>query len=227
MRVGVLRQSGQNKPHPRPDREVEARARGSGEVVTRSMTAEDWDRYGPLNTDSKRKRNIENLEKKEAVEVKKELTKEIYLQERISGKRNVEIEREYGVKPNKIYNLFAKWGVTTKEVNAYVDEHRKKVPSVPKQDVTKPESVEPTEINSGEVAVQDSPDSFIAATIERDQQIMTRATPKKSGRVLQIETIGITEAIEGELKALCGYVAAMPVKQYRLEISLVEVSGHE
>lgn len=158
------------------------------------------------------------LEKtKGVVKVNKGLTKEIYLQERIKGKSNVQIEREHGLKTNYIYAEIKKWGLSAKEVNRIVEDSKK--PPMPHRPVAE----KPVEVIDRDVQPVEEPASFIAATVERDQQIVEKVTPKKSGRSLQIEVSGDSESVEKELDALCSYVAAMPVKGYRLEISLREV----
>lgn len=181
------------------------------------MTEEEWAKYGPLNMDSPRLKNKIN---EEVIDMKRELTKDIYLSERINGKSNAQIEREYHLSPNSIYPILKTWGLSAKEVNEIVAVAKN--PPAPAKAAE--EQVVPPEVkDSAEVVAQEATDSFIAATVERDQQILSKASPKKSGRMIQVDTTGGSEAIESELEALGGYIAAMPVKQYRLELSLVEV----
>lgn len=206
-------------PHPRPNREVELRSSGTSKAVTRKMTEEDWVKYGPLNTESPRLKN-KNKNNEEVIDMKRELTKDIYLSERINGKSNAKIEREYGLSPNSIYPIMKSWGLSAKTVNEIVATAKKPLASAEvAEEPVKIPKVKPSE----QAVTQETTDSFIAATVERDQQILSKASPKKSGRMIQVDTTGGSEAIESELEALGGYIAAMPVKQYRLELSLVEV----
>lgn len=173
---------------------------------------------------------VPNSKSKETVNMKKELTKEVYLKERIKGKRNTQIEREYGLSPNSIYPIMKTWGLTAKEVNEIVknaqEGEKMMVPEIakPKQEV-KEETTTPA--LSAPTIVEKEPGSFIAATVERDQEILAKAVPKKSGRKLMVDTTDVSLVIEEELRALLGYVEAMPAKQYRLELSLVEVAANE
>lgn len=209
MKIGLLRQNSMRKSHPRPDMEIESRSAGSNKAVTRKMTEEDWAKYGPLNT---KYPSLKNKINEEVIEMKKELTKEIYLQERIDGKGNAQIERDYGLSPNSIYPILKTWGLTAKEANELVASAKNPTPA---------------KVDTAEVVAQKPSDSFIAATVERDQQILSKSTPKKSGRTILVNSAGSSEAIERELEALCTYVAAMSVKQYHIEVSLVEVSSDD
>lgn len=90
---------------PVPRREVEARSRGSGPVIKYRLTPEELEKYrgGPVEMARGAKSEIK-------------MTKEQYLQQRLSGKNRNQIVKQLGVGYATFYNLLKEWGI--KEVDA-------------------------------------------------------------------------------------------------------------
>lgn len=85
---------------PVPRRDVEVLTRGSGPVIKYMLTPEELEKYRGGTPDMAR-----------AVKVEIKMTKEEYLQERLSGKSRSQIIKRLGASTTTFYRLLKDWGI--------------------------------------------------------------------------------------------------------------------
>jgi transposase len=228
---------------PHPDPEVEERAKGPSEVVSYILTQEEiLAIYGPAKKNGKKPTCLlpQRPTIKETIDDMKhpqDLTKAIYDELKAAGKKNAQIEREYGMKSNYIYNLIKSWkaegdpaALIKQQMTdpAHVDE-------IPKREAPKPK------VQSEKITwkIAEKVDTIVErqeaphlepAIVERKQvepakpHAIVRDTPvAKCKRTMKIEATGDAERVTQELRSLSYYVQAVDGGAYKLEITLVEV----
>lgn len=112
--------TGERNVIPVPRRDVEERSRGSGPVIKYTLSPEELEKYRGGSGD---------MAKGVKVEIK--ITKEQYLQERLSGKNRTQIMKELGSSTPAFYRLLKEWGI--KEIDAEERELELLAPAKPKE----------------------------------------------------------------------------------------------
>lgn len=101
----------------RPDPDVERRASGNGEVITRKMTPEDLAKFDDIkpirNSDGRvMRRPVTIPERKKEEEADMPFTKEEYFDLRIEGNGRIAIGKEhFNGNVNRLYEVLGEWGI--------------------------------------------------------------------------------------------------------------------